>query len=67
MEGLKAQAASESALIVTHDLEFARTVSDLIAVLIDGRIAQVGPPEAIFASAREDVRAFLAGRAGEAR
>lgn len=66
VEGLKAQAASESALIATHDLEFARTVSDLIAVLIDGRIAQVGPPEAIFASAREDVRAFLAGRAPEA-
>jgi len=47
---------------VTHDLEFARAVSDLIAVLIDGRIAVVGPPATVLSSPREDVQAFLAGR-----
>ena len=61
VEGLKAQAVTETAMIVTHDLEFARTVSDLIAILIEGRIAQVGPPEAIFESTQPEVQAFLAG------
>jgi phospholipid/cholesterol/gamma-HCH transport system ATP-binding protein len=61
VEGLKAQAVTETAMIVTHDLEFARTVSDLIAILIEGRIAQVGAPEAIFTSTQHEVQAFLAG------
>ena len=63
VEGLKAEGASETAMVVTHDLEFARTVSDLIAVLIDGRIAQIGPGETILRSARPEVQAFLAGEA----
>jgi ABC-type transporter Mla maintaining outer membrane lipid asymmetry ATPase subunit MlaF len=50
-------------MVVTHALEFARTVSDLIAVLIDGRIAQIGPAEAILHSAQPEVQAFLAGEA----
>jgi phospholipid/cholesterol/gamma-HCH transport system ATP-binding protein len=62
VEGLKAQGVTETAMIVTHDLEFARMVSDLIAILIDGRLAQVGPPEAIFGSPQREVQAFLAGR-----
>jgi phospholipid/cholesterol/gamma-HCH transport system ATP-binding protein len=62
MESLKAQGASETAMIVTHDLEFARTMSDLIGVLLDGRIAQVGSPETIIQSPRGDVQAFLAGK-----
>jgi phospholipid/cholesterol/gamma-HCH transport system ATP-binding protein len=62
VEGLKAQAVTETAMIVTHDLEFARTVSDLIAILIEGRIAQVGSPEAIFGSTQPAVQAFLAGK-----
>jgi phospholipid/cholesterol/gamma-HCH transport system ATP-binding protein len=60
---LKAEGASETALIVTHDLEFARSVSDLIAVLIGGRIAQVGPAEAIVHSTQPEVQAFMAGKA----
>ncbi len=61
---LKAEGASETAMIVTHDLEFARAVSDLIAVLIAGRIADIGSPDAVRRSARDEVQAFLAGRAG---
>ena len=63
VESLKAEGASETALIVTHDLDFARSVSDLIAVLIGGRIAQVGPPEAIRHSTLPEVQAFMAGKA----
>lgn len=61
VEGLRAQAITETAMIVTHDLDFARAVSDLIAILIGGRIAQIGPPEAIFESPQREVQAFLAG------
>ena len=57
------EGASETALIVTHDLDFAQSVSDLIAVLIGGRIAQVGPPEAIRHSTLPEVQAFMAGKA----
>jgi phospholipid/cholesterol/gamma-HCH transport system ATP-binding protein len=63
VEGLKAEGASETAMIVTHDLEFARTVSDLIAILVDGRIAEMAPADAIARSTRPEVQAFLAGEA----
>ncbi|MGH7322359.1 MAG: ABC transporter ATP-binding protein [Candidatus Rokuibacteriota bacterium] len=61
VEGLKAQKITETPMIVTHDLEFARRVSDLIAVLIGGRIAQIGPPDVVFQSRKDDVQAFLIG------
>jgi len=62
VEGLKGQGMTETSMIVTHDLGFARAVSDLIAILINGRIAQIGPPGEVFESRQDDVRAFLAGR-----
>ena len=63
VESLRAEGASETAMVVTHDLEFARAVSDGIAVLIGGRIAQIGPVEAILHSTQPEVQAFLAGKA----
>ena len=60
---LKTEGASETAIVVTHDLEFARSVSDLIAVLIGGRIAQIGSVDAVLHSAQPEVRAFLGGEA----
>ncbi|HEY7139278.1 MAG TPA: ATP-binding cassette domain-containing protein [Methylomirabilota bacterium] len=63
VETLKAEGASETAMVVTHDLEFARVVSDLVAVLIGGRIAQIGPVEALLNSTQPEVQAFLAGKA----
>jgi phospholipid/cholesterol/gamma-HCH transport system ATP-binding protein len=63
VESLKAEGASETAMIVTHDLAFARTVSDLIAVLVDGRIAEIAPADVIVHSTRPEVQAFLAGKA----
>jgi phospholipid/cholesterol/gamma-HCH transport system ATP-binding protein len=63
VETLKAEGASETAMVVTHDLEFARAVSDLVAVLIGGRIAQIGPVDALLRSTQPEVQAFLAGKA----
>jgi phospholipid/cholesterol/gamma-HCH transport system ATP-binding protein len=63
VESLRAAGASETAMVVTHDVEFARAVSDQIAVLIRGRVAQIGPAEAILHSTQPDVQAFVAGRA----
>ncbi|MGI9162396.1 MAG: ABC transporter ATP-binding protein [Mycobacterium sp.] len=45
---------------VTHDQEEALTMSDQIAVLADGRVEQVGPPQEIYAApATTYVAAFL--------
>lgn len=63
IEGLKTRGVAQTTMIVTHDLDFARAVSDRIAILIDGRIAQVDAPEAVFHSRQAEVQAFLAGRA----
>jgi phospholipid/cholesterol/gamma-HCH transport system ATP-binding protein len=63
VESLRAEGASETAMIVTHDLDFARTASDFIAVLIEGRIAEIGPTEAVLRSSQPAVRAFLGGEA----
>ncbi len=46
---VEAGAERETAMVyVTHDHEDAFAVADRIAVLIDGRIAQMGTPEAIY-------------------
>ena len=61
VEGLKREGGSETSMVVTHDLEFARAVSDRLAILIEGKIAEIGPPETVAHSERRDVQAFLAG------
>ncbi|GLR92191.1 amino acid ABC transporter ATP-binding protein [Bradyrhizobium iriomotense] len=49
-----------SMLIVTHEMRFAREVSDRIAVFDRGRIIEQGPPEKIFSHPdSERTRAFL--------
>jgi phospholipid/cholesterol/gamma-HCH transport system ATP-binding protein len=53
----------DSSIVVTHDLELARSVADRVAVLIDGRFAAVGPPAEVTASGSPAVQAFLAGEA----
>ncbi|HEY7601731.1 MAG TPA: ATP-binding cassette domain-containing protein [Methylomirabilota bacterium] len=63
VESLKAEGATETAMVVTHDLGFAQAVSDHIAVLIGGRIAQMGPVETVLHSTVPEVQAFLAGEA----
>ena len=53
----------DSSIVVTHDLELARTVADRVAVLINGRFAAMGTPDAVMAEGNEAVHAFLAGEA----
>jgi spermidine/putrescine transport system ATP-binding protein len=47
---------------VTHDQEVAMTLSDRIAVMNDGQIEQIGPPEEIY---REPATAFVADFIGD--
>jgi spermidine/putrescine transport system ATP-binding protein len=50
-------------LYVTHDQEEALTMSDQIAVLAEGRVEQVGPPQEIYAA---PATTFVAGFLGAA-
>jgi phospholipid/cholesterol/gamma-HCH transport system ATP-binding protein len=53
----------DTAMVVTHDIELARTVADRVAVLIEGRFAALGPAEQVLSGDDPAVRAFLAGAA----
>jgi ABC-type sugar transport system ATPase subunit len=49
-----------TAIYVTHDQEEAMTIADRIAIFMDGRLAQVGSPHAIFdRPANAQVAAFI--------
>lgn len=50
-------------VIVTHEMEFARTVSDRVIFIADGVIEEEGMPEEVFGNPKsEKMRAFLAVR-----
>jgi phospholipid/cholesterol/gamma-HCH transport system ATP-binding protein len=51
----------DTAIVVTHDVEFADMVADRMAILHQGRFADMGTPAEIHRSANADVRRFLAG------
>jgi ABC-type sugar transport system ATPase subunit len=54
------RALNVTAVYVTHDQEEALSLSDRLAVFMDGRIVQVGTPEEVFSRpATVDVAAFL--------
>src|SRR5688572_10264560 len=47
-------------VVVTHEMHFARDVSDKILVLVDGELIETGPPEMIFTSPQDErTRNFL--------
>ncbi|MDD3367442.1 MAG: amino acid ABC transporter ATP-binding protein [Lachnospiraceae bacterium] len=46
-------------IIVTHEMQFAREVSDRIIFMEDGVIQQQGTPEEIFTAPNERVKAFI--------
>ncbi len=48
-------------LVVTHEMGFAREVSDRVAFMDGGRVVQQGDPESVLRNpASERLRAFLA-------
>ena len=53
----------DTSIVVTHDIELARTVADRVAILIDGRFAVIGPVDEVMNSGDPVVQAFLAGEA----
>jgi ABC-type transporter Mla maintaining outer membrane lipid asymmetry ATPase subunit MlaF len=56
----------DTAMVVTHDVELARTVADRVAVLIKGRFEALGPADEVLGGHNPAVQAFLAG-SGTAR
>jgi phospholipid/cholesterol/gamma-HCH transport system ATP-binding protein len=55
----------DTAIVVTHDVEFAELVADQMAILMQGQFADQGTPAEIHRSANVDVRRFLAGELRE--
>jgi len=53
----------DTSIVVTHDVELARTVADRLAILMDGRFAVVGRADEVMTSGEPAVQAFLAGEA----
>ena len=52
---------ADTAIVVTHDIEFADMVADQMAILYQGRFVEMGTPAEIHRSANQVVRDFLAG------
>jgi polar amino acid transport system ATP-binding protein len=47
-------------LLATHEMGFARDISDRVCFLHDGRILEQGPPEQVLGNPREErTRQFL--------
>ncbi len=55
----------DTAIVVTHDVEFAELVADQMAILVQGKFADVGTPAEMHHSDNPDVRRFLAGELRE--
>ena len=56
--------AGVTAVSVTHDQEEALSISDRVAVMNDGRVEQVGHPEAVFENPESRFVASFLGQAG---
>jgi phospholipid/cholesterol/gamma-HCH transport system ATP-binding protein len=56
---------ADTAIVVTHDIEFADMVADTMAILYHGQFAAIGTPTEIHASDNDAVRKFLAGELRE--
>ena len=49
-------------IVVTHEMEFAQSVADVVIYMADGVIEEMGTPEAVFNTPQsEKTRAFLRG------
>ena len=60
IRGLKGR--GNTMIVVTHEMEFAKSVSDVVIYMAEGVIEEIGTPEEIFDNPRsEKLRAFLHG------
>ena len=60
IKGLKN--GNHTMIVVTHEMEFARSVADVVMYMADGVIEEMGPPEQIFDNSQsEKTKSFLAG------
>ena len=60
IKGLKN--GNHTMIVVTHEMEFARSVADVVMYMADGVIEEMGPPEQIFDNPQsEKTKSFLAG------
>ncbi len=55
-----------TSIVVTHDMDSARKISDRMALLYDKKIAFVGSKDEINQSDNEMVRDFISGKMGDA-
>ena len=60
IKGLKGE--DRTMIVVTHEMEFARSVADVVIYMADGVIEEMGTPEQVFGNPQsEKTRAFLQG------
>ena len=60
IRGLKSK--ENTMIVVTHEMEFARSVADVVIYMADGVIEEIGTPEEVFDHPKsEKTRAFLGG------
>ena len=60
IRGLKGE--DSTMIVVTHEMDFARSVADVIIYMADGVIEEIGTPEEVFDNPKsEKTRAFLHG------
>ena len=49
-------------IVVTHEMEFAKSVADVVIYMADGVIEEIGPPQEVFENPKsEKTRAFIRG------
>lgn len=60
IRGLKSE--DSTMIVVTHEMEFARSVADVVMYMADGVIEEIGTPEQVFGDPQsEKTKAFLRG------
>ncbi len=60
IRGLKSK--DNTMIVVTHEMEFARSVADVVIYMADGVIEEIGTPEKIFTSPQsEKTKSFITG------
>ena len=60
IRGLKDK--NNTMIVVTHEMDFARSVADVVIYMADGVIEEMGTPEEVFGNPRsEKTRVFIRG------